>query len=114
MNAEKFLYHGCSDVAALNITQDYFNRSFAGKNGTVYGNGVYFSSMASYSHSYAVPNKHGKRCMFYARVLVGHTTLGDTTMKVCPQNYQTTTDGEHIYVTYHDTQAYRQYLICYK
>jgi hypothetical protein len=33
MNTEKFLYHGCSDVAAESIIGEYFNRSFAGKNG---------------------------------------------------------------------------------
>lgn len=33
MNTEKFLYHGCSDVAANSIIKEYFNRSFAGKNG---------------------------------------------------------------------------------
>ncbi|CAF3433373.1 unnamed protein product [Rotaria socialis] len=114
MNTEKFLYHGCPDVATSSIIQDYFNRSFAGKNGTLYGHGVYFSSNAQYSHAYAVPNKHGERCMFFARVLIGRTTLGDNTMKVCPKQYHTTTDGQHIYVTYHDTQAYGQYLICYQ
>ena len=33
MNTEKFLYHGCSDSAADSIITEYFNRSFAGKNG---------------------------------------------------------------------------------
>jgi hypothetical protein len=33
MNTEKFLYHGCSDMAADSIIEEYFNRSFAGKNG---------------------------------------------------------------------------------
>lgn len=33
MNTEKFLYHGCSDVAADSIIKEYFNRSFAGENG---------------------------------------------------------------------------------
>ncbi len=52
--------------------------------------------------------------MFFARVLIGYSTLGNKNMKVCPLNYHTTTDGEHIYVTYHDTQAYGQYLIHYQ
>ena len=82
--------------------------------GTLYGHGVYFSSKASYSHSYAVPDYAGERCMFYARVLIGHSTLGNSSMRVCPKDYHTTTDGEHIYVTYHDTQAYGQYLIYYQ
>jgi len=33
MNTEKFLYHGCSSTAANSIMKEYFNRSFAGKNG---------------------------------------------------------------------------------
>ncbi len=33
MNTEKFLYHGCPDMAADSIIEEYFNRSFAGKNG---------------------------------------------------------------------------------
>lgn len=33
MNTEKFLYHGCSSMAADCIINEYFNRSFAGKNG---------------------------------------------------------------------------------
>jgi hypothetical protein len=82
--------------------------------GGVYGNGVYFSSKALCSHSYAVPNIRGERCMFFARVLIGYTTLGDMSMQVCPEGYHTTTDGSHIYVIYHDTQAYGQYLIYYK
>jgi hypothetical protein len=34
MNTEKFLYHGCSSVAADSIIKEYFNRSFAGRIGT--------------------------------------------------------------------------------
>ena len=52
--------------------------------------------------------------MFFARVLIGYATLGDNTMQVCPRDYQSTTDGIHIYITYHDTQAYGQYLIRYR
>jgi len=82
--------------------------------GTNYGYGAYFSTRANYSHFYAVPDHRGQRCMFFARVLIGYSTLGNKNMKVCPLNYHTTTDGEHIYVTYHDTQAYGQYLIHYQ
>ncbi|CAF1335515.1 unnamed protein product [Adineta steineri] len=114
INTEKFLYHGCSAKAADSIINDYFNRSLSGENGTKYGCGVYFSSNANYSHTYSIPNNRGERCMFFVRVLIGKSILGNTNMKVCPSNYHTTTDGEHIYVTYHDTQAYAQYLIHYQ
>jgi poly [ADP-ribose] polymerase 7/11/12/13 len=82
--------------------------------GTAYGVGVYFSSNAAYSHGYAKPNSKGERCMFVARVLVGKTTIGNSSMKTRPLGYDSTTDGNHITVTYHDAQAYADYLITYK
>jgi hypothetical protein len=129
-DTEKRLYHGCPDSSADAIIQDCFNRSFAGVNGmsflslfsnayrfilgVVYGFGVYFSANANYSHGYAKPNSKGERCMFVARVLVGKTTIGDKSMKTRPLGFDSTTDGKHITVTYHDAQAYAEYLITYK
>jgi len=52
--------------------------------------------------------------MFLARVLVGNTTKGNGSMKTRPVGFDSTTDGDHIFVTYHDTQAYSKYLITYK
>jgi hypothetical protein len=52
--------------------------------------------------------------MFVARVLVGKTTLGNSSMKTRPLGYDSTTDGKHITVTYHDAQAFAEYLITYK
>ncbi|CAF1254970.1 unnamed protein product [Rotaria sordida] len=88
--------------------------SFAGINGTVYGFGVYFSSNATYSHNYAIPNANGKRFMFVSRVLVGNTILGNGSMKTRPVGFDSTTDDNHIFVTYHDAQAFAEYLITYK
>ncbi|CAF1164211.1 unnamed protein product [Rotaria sordida] len=81
---------------------------------TVYGFGVYFSLDAAYSHDYAKPNVNGERHMFLTRVLVGNTTKGNSSMKTCPAGFDSTTDGKHIFVTYHDAQAYAEYLITYK
>ncbi|CAF1359103.1 unnamed protein product [Adineta steineri] len=133
IDTEKRLYHGCPEKAADLIIGDCFNRSFAGVNGklltcvcsrgiirfiillgTVYGFGVYFSSNATYSHTYAIPNTKGERFMFVSRVLVGHTVLGNSSMKTRPIGYDSTTDGNHIFVTYHDAQAFAEYLITYK
>ncbi|CAF1530253.1 unnamed protein product [Adineta ricciae] len=111
---EQLLFHGCSEIAASGIIDKGFDRSYAGKHGTSYGHGVYFSTRASYSHSYTSPNSKGERCMFLARVLVGNTVKGDSSMKICPEGYDTTTDGNHIYVIYRDTQAFGGYLITYK
>ncbi|CAF1558150.1 unnamed protein product, partial [Rotaria sordida] len=80
----------------------------------VYGVGVYFSSDATYSHRYATPNGRGERNMFLARVLVGKMAPGNSSMKTPPDGYASTTDNKHIFVTYHDAQAYAEYLITYK
>ena len=113
-DTEKLLYHGCSELSANLIVKECFNRSFAGVNGTLYGFGVYFSSNASYSHNYTKENYKGERCIFVARVLVGKTIKGNSSMKTPPSGYDSTTDRDHMTVTYHDAQAYAQYLITYK
>lgn len=51
--------------------------------------------------------------MFLAKVLVGKSALGSHKMKVPPEGYDSTTDNDHIFVTYHDDQAYAAYLITY-
>lgn len=52
--------------------------------------------------------------MFAVRVLIGRSTLGDESMKTPPPDFDTTTDGEHIFVIYHDAHAFAEYLITYK
>ncbi|CAF3687073.1 unnamed protein product [Rotaria sp. Silwood1] len=111
---ERLLFHGCLGTSANQIVQECFNRSFAGVNGVAYGCGVYFHSNANYSHSYAKPSTSGERTMFLARVLIGKTCLGSPSMKVPPAGYDTTTDGQNIFVIYHDAGAYADHLITYK
>ncbi|CAF4796815.1 unnamed protein product, partial [Rotaria sp. Silwood2] len=82
--------------------------------GTAYGVGVYFSSNAGCSHSYATPNAKGKRHMFLSRVLIGKTYPGTSFMKMPPDGFHSTTGGTHIFVVYHDAQAYAEYLIIYE
>lgn len=83
--------------------------------GVAYGCGVYFHSHASYSHAYAKVNPStNERTIFLARVLIGKTTIGNQSMKTLPAGYDTTTDGQHIFVVYHDAGAYADYLITYK
>ncbi|CAF0849661.1 unnamed protein product [Rotaria sordida] len=114
IDTERLLYHGCSQSAANLIIEDCFNRSFAGAHGTTYGIGMYFSSDASYSDNFTEVNSNGERCMFVARVLVGNTTQGNRSIKTRPVGFDSTTDGKHIFVIYHDAQAYADYLITYK
>jgi len=51
--------------------------------------------------------------LFLARVLVGKTTAGHPLTRVCPPGYDTTGGGT-VFVTYHDAQAYGEYLIAFK
>ncbi|CAM4964904.1 unnamed protein product [Rotaria socialis] len=111
---ERSLFHGCDGTAANQIVQECFNRAFAGVHGVVYGCGVYFHSHASYSHSYAKPDGSGQRTMFIARVLIGKTCRGNQGMKTPPSGHDTTTDGQHIFVVYHDAGAYADHLITYQ
>ncbi len=82
--------------------------------GVLYGYGVYFHAQASYSHQYAHANTSGERTMFLARVLIGKTCKGDQSMRIAPPGFDTTTDGQHIFVVYHDAGAYAEHLITYK
>ncbi len=80
----------------------------------MYGYGVYFHEHAKYSSNYARSDVSNERTMFLARVLIGNTCIGTPSMKVPPEGYDTTTDGLHIFVVYHDAGAYGEYLITYR
>ena len=93
------------------MSVSYFSVEFLG---THYCHGVYFSGNGAYSHFYAKSNTAGERRMFLARVLIGKSCLGNASQKTLPDGYHSTTDGIQIYVTYHDAQAYAEYLIVYQ
>ena len=82
--------------------------------GVRYGHGAYFHANAVYSHQYAQTDPSGEKTIFSARVLIGKTIKGDDKMKAPPAGYDTTTDGEFIFVVYHDAGAYAEHLITYK
>ncbi len=46
---EMILFHGTSPDAVEDIVRYGFNRSFCGKNATLYGKGVYFAKHPSYA-----------------------------------------------------------------
>ena len=126
-----WLWHGSNVEVMDKILQQGFNRSFCGKNATMYGKGVYFARDASYSAypTYAVPDNKGYQYMMACRVVVGeycrgvqdavtpdirdHKTqsLYDSTVGLLSND---TMDNPSIYVTYHDAQAYPEYLITFK
>ena len=114
---EMTLYHGTKNDAIDSICRLGFNRSYCGVNGVSYGQGVYFSLSSFYSHQYT--EQHYQSSMFRVKVLVGETTLGNSSMKVPPKKgngdqYDSTCDQhKSIFVCYHDNQCYPEYLITY-
>ncbi|XP_062372598.1 protein mono-ADP-ribosyltransferase PARP14-like [Sardina pilchardus] len=124
---EKMLYHGTTAQACQSIMKNGFNRSFAGQNATVYGLGTYFAVNASYSANptYSRPEADGTQLMFVARVLAGSYTLGGSDMRVPPPvspqqpdiRFDSLVDNHQnpsMFVVFHDSQAYPDYLITFK
>ncbi|XP_022619854.1 poly [ADP-ribose] polymerase 14-like [Seriola dumerili] len=124
---EKLLYHGTTQDNCDSIMKTGFNRSFAGQNATAYGHGTYFAVNASYSAhpTYSKPAADGSQLMFVARVLTGVYTAGYAGMKVPPplndqqphDRYDSVVDkidNPSMYVVFHDSQAYPEYLITFK
>ena len=85
-----------------------------------FGAGVYFAVNSSLSAEYSKPNVHGVKQMYYARVLVGDSTLGNSAMRVLPLKappgldmFDSATDhlqNPQMFVI-SDTQAYPEFLI---
>jgi len=119
----KWLFHGTTAEVVPKIIQQGFNRSFCGRNATMFGKGVYFARDAAYSSSkaYSAPDATGIQRMFLCRVVVGMVCQG-VKDAVCPSVrdadkhllFDTTVDNVNdsgIFVTYHDAQAYPEYLV---
>ncbi|XP_059103851.1 protein mono-ADP-ribosyltransferase PARP10 isoform X2 [Peromyscus eremicus] len=123
---EQVLYHGTSESAVPDICAHGFNRSFCGRNGTLYGQGVYFAKRASLSvlDRYSPPNTEGHKAVFVARVLTGDYGQGFRGLKAPPLRasgqvlrYHSAVDCLHqprIFVIFHDTQALPTHLITCK
>lgn len=120
------LFHGCQASTIPLIAQQGFNRSFSGRNMCKYGKGVYFARDACYSASpaYSGPDeKTGHQGIFLCSVLVGEFCKGKVdalTAGVRPEYKKDNIlfdsnvndmDDPYIFVTYHDGQAYPEYLV---
>ncbi|KAM6171689.1 protein mono-ADP-ribosyltransferase PARP10 isoform 1-T2 [Erethizon dorsatum] len=125
--AEHVLYHGTSASAVPEICAHGFNRSFCGRNGTLYGRGVYFAKRASLSvqDRYSPPNDDGHKAVFVARVLTGDYGQGRRGLRAPPLRasghallrYDSAVDclnQPSIFVIFHDTQALPTHLIICK
>ncbi|KAM4537347.1 uncharacterized protein PAE49_021685 [Odontesthes bonariensis] len=124
---ERLLYHGTSLENRDAIETKGFNRSFSGKNATVFGQGTYFAVNANYSASptYSRPAADGTQVIFVARVLTGVYALGSGDMRVPPprssqqphDRYDSVVDrmdDPGMFVVFHDNQAYPDYLITFR
>ncbi|XP_069815859.1 protein mono-ADP-ribosyltransferase PARP10-like [Dendropsophus ebraccatus] len=101
---ERTLYHGTTENGAKEICHRGFNRSFCGKNATLYGHGVYFAVEATISarDRYSPPSSEGNKYILVAQVLTGDFTIGKEDMKTppikrdvigdVPQRYDSLTD----------------------
>ncbi|XP_015226855.1 PREDICTED: poly [ADP-ribose] polymerase 14-like isoform X1 [Cyprinodon variegatus] len=125
-NNEKRLFHGTCETTVPIINAQGFNRSYAGKNATCYGKGSYFAVNASYSSSdtYSKPNQNGEKFMYLCRVLTGDYTLAQQDMIAPPPKggsdvylYDSVVDNltkPNMFVVFHDSHAYPEYLITFK
>ena len=63
------LFHGTAKGTIPKINRNSFNRSYCGKNATVYGEGVYFAAGAapwSICDTYSPPDEQGNKYMYLA------------------------------------------------
>lgn len=119
-----WLFHGTIPDNVPKILQQGFNRSFCGRNACMYGKGIYFARDASYSSAkaYSTPDDKGIQRMFLCRVIIGEYCQGakDAPAPKVREGhhlYDTTVDNmksPSIYVTYHDAQAYPEYMVYFK
>ncbi|XP_076799528.1 protein mono-ADP-ribosyltransferase PARP14-like [Clavelina lepadiformis] len=122
--ATKLLFHGTSADTTEKICKDGFDRSFAGKNGTAYGKGVYFATTAKLSCGFAKPDPKHERKMFLAEVITGEFCKGGQQLFTPPtisgskdDRYDSVVDNEEnskMFVVFKDASAYPLYLITFK
>ncbi|KAK7938883.1 hypothetical protein WMY93_002209 [Mugilogobius chulae] len=124
-NNERRLFHGTSDDTVAFINEHGFNRSYAGKNATAFGKGTYFAVNAQYSSSdtYSRPNANGEKLMYLCSVLTGDFTVGNSAMIEPPlkqsgsiEKYDSVVDNTtrpSMFIIFHDSQAYPEYLITF-
>ncbi|XP_030409948.1 protein mono-ADP-ribosyltransferase PARP10 isoform X2 [Gopherus evgoodei] len=121
---ERLLFHGTTEEASREICQHGFNRSFCGKNATLYGHGVYFAvnAVLSVQEQYSPRSADGNKYVFVAKTLTGDYTAGSRDIRApplkeaaeAPLRYDSVVDNPKkpaIFVIFNDTQAYPQYLI---
>lgn len=121
---EKDLWHGTSWAIVPKIVRQGFNRSFAGRHGTLLGAGTYFSTDPAYSQRFCDRNgggRDGTKALMLSRVLVGNFCKGtkqDMEPPVMDTDtgdlFDSTVDSEEdpsIFVVFRDFQAVPLFLV---
>ena len=123
---EIWTVHGSVQDSLDNIAANGFNRSYNGKNATVYGKGAYFAKLGNYSYAaqdqYAKPAADGTQKLILTMVIEGQKTVGNDSHVEPPYlnaktrvRYDSTGDPSNtIVVTYKDQQAYPAYIVTFK
>lgn len=121
------LFHGTDLDTVYKICESGFNRSYAGKNGSVYGRGVYFARDSQISHKYSNLRRYFDKktlkesIVLLSSVIVGQYELGNTLMidtnrRPDGKKYDSTVNDlafPTIFVVYKDYQAIPEYIIHY-
>ncbi|XP_028140865.1 protein mono-ADP-ribosyltransferase PARP12 [Diabrotica virgifera virgifera] len=110
---EKRLFHGTGKDEMESICKANFDWRRKGTNvGHRFGQGVSFSANPYYATHYT-DDKDEIKVIIVAKVLVGHTCIGNK-MMIIPGNCDTSTDKEgQIFIKYDDGTFYPEYRIYY-
>ncbi|RXG54942.1 Poly [ADP-ribose] polymerase 12 [Armadillidium vulgare] len=120
---EQYLFHGTSKSAIDKICEQNLDWRLYGTNvGNAFGKGIYFSSSAAVSNSYAASDENGFKWMLIILVLVGKACVGDSTFVIPPVNPSTKTRFDstvecainpYIFVKYNLDDYYPAYIVKY-
>jgi len=121
---ERELWHGTAWSIVPKILRQGFNRSFAGRHGTLLGVATYFSGDPAYSQRFCDRRgggRDGTKALLLSRVLVGNYCKGAATDMEPPlldassgERYDSTVDNEdspNIFAVFRDFQAVPLFLV---
>lgn len=121
------LWHGTAWATVPKILRQGFNRSFAGRHGTLLGVATYFSTDLAYSHRFCDRRgggKEGTKVLLLSRVLVGNYCKGASSDMEPPimdketgERFDSTVDNEErpgIFAVFRDFQAVPLFLVEFK
>jgi len=112
---QQYVFHGTAESALSSILSDGFKYRYNRRH--MYGRGNYFATQAKYSLDpiFAVPNAKNEKFLLVARICLGQVVPGLEDMAPSvDDSYHTSTDNVHhptIYVTFHDDQAFPEFLV---